>query len=34
MKFQKKNLKRIRYTTSHPVDFTEDLINAHHSLKN
>jgi len=23
------NLKRIRYTTSHPVDFTEDLIEAH-----
>ena len=24
-----KNLKRIRYTTSHPQDFTEDLIEAH-----
>ena len=24
-----KGLKRIRYTTSHPVDFTEDLIQAH-----
>ena len=24
-----KNLKRIRYTTSHPIDFTEDLIEAH-----
>ena len=24
-----KNLERIRYTTSHPIDFTEDLINAH-----
>ena len=24
-----KNLKRIRYTTSHPVDFTDDLIEAH-----
>ena len=24
---QIKNLKRIRYTTSHPIDFTEDLIN-------
>ena len=24
-----KNLKRIRYTTSHPVDFSEDLIDAH-----
>jgi len=24
-----KNLKRIRYTTSHPGDFTEDLIEAH-----
>ena len=23
------NLKRIRYTTSHPKDFTEDLINVH-----
>ena len=24
-----KELKRIRYTTSHPRDFTEDLIQAH-----
>ena len=24
-----KELKRIRYTTSHPKDFTQDLINAH-----
>ena len=24
-----KNLKRIRYTTSHPRDFTEDLVNIH-----
>ena len=24
-----KELKRIRYTTSHPIDFTEDLINVH-----
>ena len=24
------NLKRIRYTTSHPIDFTTDLIDAHH----
>ena len=24
-----KNLKRIRYTTSHPKDFTDDLIQAH-----
>ena len=26
-----KNLKRIRYTTSHPRDFTDDLIEAHKS---
>ena len=26
-----KNLKRIRYTTSHPKDFTIDLIEAHKS---
>ena len=26
-----KNLRRIRYTTSHPIDFTEDLIEAHKS---
>ena len=23
------NLERIRYTTSHPIDFSDDLINAH-----
>ena len=23
------NLERVRYTTSHPIDFSEDLINAH-----
>jgi len=28
-----KNLKRIRYTTSHPKDFTEDLIEAHKNCK-
>jgi tRNA-2-methylthio-N6-dimethylallyladenosine synthase len=28
-----KNLKRIRYTTSHPVDFTDDLIEAHKKCK-
>ena len=28
-----RNLKRIRYTTSHPRDFTEDLIEAHKSCK-
>ena len=27
------DLKRIRYTTSHPKDFTEDLIKAHHNCK-
>ena len=26
-----KSLKRIRYTTSHPIDFTSDLIDAHQS---
>ena len=26
-----KNLKRIRYTTSHPIDFTEDLIKIHNT---
>ncbi len=26
-----KKLKRIRYTTSHPIDFTNDLINTHAS---
>ncbi len=26
-----KKLKRIRYTTSHPIDFTSDLIDAHQS---
>ena len=28
-----KNLKRIRYTTSHPKDFTEDLIKVHKSCE-
>ena len=28
-----KNLKRIRYTTSHPKDFTEDLIELHKNCK-
>ena len=28
-----KNLKRIRYTTSHPKDFTKDLIEAHGECK-
>ena len=28
-----KNLKRIRYTTSHPNDFTDDLIEAHEKCK-
>ena len=28
-----KNLKRIRYTTSHPRDFTEDLIEAHRNCE-
>ena len=28
-----KNLKRIRYTTSHPKDFTDDLIEVHGSCK-
>ena len=28
-----KNLKRIRYTTSHPRDFTEDLIEVHRNCK-
>jgi len=28
-----KNLKRIRYTTSHPKDFTDDLIEAHVECK-
>ncbi len=26
-----KNLERIRYTTSHPIDFSEDLIEAHNA---
>ena len=26
-----KNLERIRYTTSHPIDFTEDLIKIHNT---
>ena len=29
LKFQNKKFKRIRYTTSHPRDFTEDLIKVH-----
>ena len=28
-----KDLKRIRYTTSHPIDFTEDLIQSHKNEK-
>ena len=28
-----KNLKRIRYTTSHPKDFTKDLIEAHQNCE-
>jgi tRNA-2-methylthio-N6-dimethylallyladenosine synthase len=28
-----KDLKRIRYTTSHPIDFTEDLIQVHKNCK-
>jgi len=28
-----KDLKRIRYTTSHPIDFTDDLIEAHKNCK-
>ncbi len=28
-----KEIKRIRYTTSHPLDFTEDLILAHQNIK-
>jgi len=28
-----KDIKRLRYTTSHPKDFTEDLIEAHRSNK-
>ena len=27
------DLKRIRYTTSHPLDFSKDLIQAHKKLK-
>jgi tRNA-2-methylthio-N6-dimethylallyladenosine synthase len=30
---QIKNLKRIRYTTSHPIDFTDDLIQVHKDCK-
>ena len=29
LKFLKSSLKRIRYTTSHPADFSDDLIEAH-----
>ena len=33
MKYQKlKSKKRIRYTTSHPIDFSEDLIIAHRDI--
>ena len=28
-----KDLKRIRYTTSHPIDFSEDLISAHSNFE-
>ena len=28
-----KKLKRIRYTTSHPIDFSEDLIEVHKNCK-
>ena len=28
-----KNLKRIRYTTSHPIDFSNDLIKIHAEIK-
>ena len=28
-----KSLERIRYTTSHPKDFTEDLVQAHAECK-
>ena len=28
-----KDLKRIRYTTSHPRDFTDDLIEAHRNCE-
>ena len=28
-----KEIKRIRYTTSHPLDFSEDLILAHQNIK-
>ena len=27
------NLKRIRYTTSHPIDFSKDLIDIHRTSK-
>ena len=27
------NLERLRYTTSHPIDFSEDLINAHQKFE-
>ena len=33
MIFEIKNLKRIRYTTSHPLDFSDDLIEAHKNFK-
>ena len=28
-----KNIQRIRYTTSHPIDFSKDLIDAHANIK-
>ena len=28
-----KRFKRIRYTTSHPIDFTDDLIEAHKEIE-
>ena len=30
---QIENLSRIRYSTSHPLDFSKDLIEAHHNIK-
>ena len=30
--FEIEDLKRIRYTTSHPIDFTQDLIEAHKEI--
>ena len=31
--FENKRFKRIRYTTSHPIDFTQDLIEAHKEIE-